>query len=118
MDIMLEKLKDYGADVDGAMGRFLDDIPLYKTCFLAFLNDEAFINLGIALIAKDYKNAFEYAHTLKGITGNMGLTPLYQLICSIVEALRSNEYSDLQASYVEVRKQLEVLTKIDSRLNS
>ncbi|MEG2021293.1 MAG: Hpt domain-containing protein, partial [Oscillospiraceae bacterium] len=69
MDTLLAELKEYGADVDGAMGRFLDDVDLYKSCFVGFLNDEAFQKLGNAILNSDYEKAFEYAHTLKGVTG-------------------------------------------------
>ncbi|MEG1850081.1 MAG: Hpt domain-containing protein, partial [Oscillospiraceae bacterium] len=89
MDPMLDNLRLYGADMDGAMSRFLDDIDLYKTCFTVFLADESFPKLGEALAAMDYEAAFEYAHTLKGVTGNMGLTPLYQVLCHLVAMLRS-----------------------------
>ncbi|MEG2378555.1 MAG: Hpt domain-containing protein [Clostridia bacterium] len=112
MDNMLAKLKDYGADIDGTMARFLDDVDLYKSCFAKYLQDEAFDKLGRALSEKDYKSAFEYAHTLKGITGNMGLTPLYSDICNIVEALRETDYSCLLSYYTEVLNQLKILRAI------
>ncbi|MEG1857552.1 MAG: Hpt domain-containing protein [Pseudoflavonifractor sp.] len=106
MDQMLEELTRYGADVTGAMGRFLGDIDLYKTCFATFVEDEAFSKLGEALQIPDYEKAFECAHTLKGVTGNMGLTPLYEVICSIVEALRGGAHADLQGHYAEILAQL------------
>ncbi|MEG2000445.1 MAG: Hpt domain-containing protein [Evtepia sp.] len=111
MDGILEQLKEYGADIDGTMGRFLGDIDLYRTCFTTFLDDEAFAQLGAALAEDDYAKAFESAHTLKGIIGNMGLTPLYEVICKIVEDLRKNDYFDLQAYYAEVIDQLGILKK-------
>ncbi|MEG2159397.1 MAG: Hpt domain-containing protein, partial [Clostridia bacterium] len=76
MDKIIECLKEYGADIDGAMGRFIGDTDLYKSCFSTFIADDAFLKLGEALNAMDYDMAFEYAHSLKGTTGNMGLTPL------------------------------------------
>ncbi|MEG1537193.1 MAG: Hpt domain-containing protein [Clostridiales bacterium] len=112
MDVMLQKLQEYGADVDGAMGRFLNDVPLYKTCFTIFLEDEAFLKLAQALEERDYQNAFTYAHTIKGVAGNMGLTPLYQVICHIVEALRKNDYSCLSDYQAEMMEQLDKLEKV------
>ncbi|MEG0963534.1 MAG: Hpt domain-containing protein, partial [Lachnospiraceae bacterium] len=55
-----------------------------------------------AIVQKDYKNAFDYAHTLKGVAGNMGLSPIYKAICDIVEPLRRNDYSNLQYLYAEI----------------
>ncbi|MEG1845223.1 MAG: Hpt domain-containing protein, partial [Clostridia bacterium] len=63
MDDFLEKLKDYGGDMEGAMARFVEDIDLYKTCFVTFLADVAFPDLGASLEKSDYKRAFECAHT-------------------------------------------------------
>ena len=40
-------------------------------------------------------SAFEAAHTLKGVTGNMGLTPLYDAVCTIVEPLRTGRTGGL-----------------------
>lgn len=112
MDRLLEKLKVYGADIDGTMGRFLDDVDLYKTCFDNFLQDEAFVQLKKSLEINDYDGAFEYAHTLKGITGNMGLTPLYHEICCIVEALRSKDYRNLNTYYAEIEVHLQKLNAL------
>ncbi|MEG2234474.1 MAG: Hpt domain-containing protein [Oscillospiraceae bacterium] len=112
MDKLMEELKDYGADVNGAMNRFMDDVDLYKTCYTAFLKDEAFLKLGEALSATDYEKAFECAHTLKGVSGNMGLTPLSRVICTIVEKLRNKEYSGLQRCYTEVIAQLDKLGQL------
>ena len=44
-----------------------------------------------ALKDKDYGEAFTAAHTLKGVTANMGLTPLFDRVCAIVEPLRLGE---------------------------
>ncbi|MEG1687116.1 MAG: Hpt domain-containing protein [Angelakisella sp.] len=112
MDRMLEQLKEYGADIDGAMGRFLGDVELYKTCFATFLKDESFGKLGESLEQADYEKAFEHAHTLKGITGNMGLTPLYQVICRMVEVLREKKCTGLQADYAEIVAQLNRLKEL------
>ncbi|MEG2404528.1 MAG: Hpt domain-containing protein [Oscillospiraceae bacterium] len=113
MDTLLAELKEYGADVDGAMGRFLDDVDLYKSCFVGFLNDEAFQKLGNAILSSDYEKAFEYAHTLKGVTGNMGLTPLYSTICTTVDVLRNKDYSSLDKYYATIMSHLNLLKKID-----
>ena len=46
--------------------------------FLGMLfQDPSMEKLGQALKDKDYGEAFTAAHTLKGVTANMGLTPLF-----------------------------------------
>ena len=65
--------------------------------------------LGGALASGDTAKAFEAAHTLKGVTGNMGLTPLYAALCTLVEPLRTGERRDdypmlFQAVQTEFRR--------------
>ena len=79
----------------------------------AFTEDKSFGNLEKALNEKDYKQAFEEAHTLKGVSANLSLTPLCEAICKVVEDLRhekyltlDDDYSVLKASYA---KYLEIM---------
>ncbi|MEG2420170.1 MAG: Hpt domain-containing protein [Oscillospiraceae bacterium] len=112
MTKLWDGLRNYGADVDGAMARFLDDEVLYGACFSAFLADEAFPALGKALATGDYAAAFDCAHTLKGVTGNMGLTPLYEVLCTAVETMRQGGTQGLDENYQEICRQLELLRQL------
>lgn len=97
----------YGADYNATMGRFLNNETMYLKFLDMMFKDENMAKLGEALEAGDYEAAFVAGHTLKGVTGNMGLTPLYDAVCAIVEPLRKkqagNDYSGLyraiQAEY-------------------
>lgn len=99
MNEMLVKLKEYGCDVDGALARVIDDVELYAYCLKTLVEDSAFVDLGKALKANDIDKAFDYAHTIKGVSANLGLTPLYDLDCEIVEVLRKKENNDLLPRY-------------------
>ncbi|MEG1017579.1 MAG: Hpt domain-containing protein [Oscillospiraceae bacterium] len=112
METMLEKLGKYGADTEGIERRFLGDMDLYEACLAEFITDDSFSELGEALSDADYKRSFEHAHALKGVSGNMGLTPIYSEVCAIVEALRCKEYSGIEERYTEVMRQLEKLKKL------
>lgn len=102
MSILIKKLLDYGADTQGIMERFIKDEDLYKSCITTFYEDTSFEDLGCAISNKQYDVAFNYAHSLKGVSGNMGLTPLYNLIVILVEALRSKDYSQIDKHYSDV----------------
>lgn len=99
---IIDSLRKWNCDVTTALERFLDDEELYKSCLDIFAHDEHFGKLKEALKIKDYKNAFDSAHTLKGVAGELGLTPLYQAIIELVESLRSNNYTNLDAQYAAV----------------
>ncbi|MEG2038015.1 MAG: Hpt domain-containing protein [Ruthenibacterium sp.] len=97
MSRLLENLRLYGADVSGALERFVDDEQLYADCLRLFMADDCFASLQSALECGDESAAFESAHTLKGVAGNLGLTPLYQSLCTLVEVLRRRDGGDVRA---------------------
>ena len=62
-----------------------------------------------AIDNKDLKAAFEAAHALKGVLGNLSLTPLYTPVVEITELLRSNtdmDYKSLLDTILEKRDEL------------
>lgn len=78
----------YGADYGVTMERFMFREEMYLRFLNMMLEDENFPKLKAALEADDLEAAFEAAHTLKGVAANMGLTPLYDAVCEVVEPLR------------------------------
>lgn len=89
----LNRLSLYGADTQGTMERLLGDKEFYRECVYGFLEDENFLQLSEAVSAQNYEKAFENAHALKGVSANLGLTPLYASICELVESLRAGDSS-------------------------
>lgn len=94
MEEKLLKLKEMGCDLDGAMNRFLDDREFYFECYEKALTDKDFEELKEALLQRDAKAGFEYAHALKGVIANLGLTSLLEKISEIVEPLRFGNYEE------------------------
>ena len=86
----------YGADYTATMERFMQNEALYLRLLGKLLSDDNLRLLGAALQAGERPVAFDAAHTLKGVVGNLGLTPLYEALCAIVEPLRTG---DGQADY-------------------
>lgn len=116
MDTLVEKLEAYGADVTGAMERFMDDAELYAECLTTFSEDKNFTKLSTSLEDQAYPQAFDAAHALKGVAGNLGLTPLFTAICDMVESLRQHHYEDdLQA---KCEKILSLLSQLKDILNT
>ncbi|WOC31371.1 MULTISPECIES: Hpt domain-containing protein [Caproicibacterium] len=95
MSRLIDLLNVYGADTAVTMERFLQDEALYQSCLQSFSADPAFDELRRALQKQDFTAAFNAAHTLKGVAGNLGLTPLFNTISTLVEALRAKEFSNV-----------------------
>ena len=67
---------------------------LYLRFLKRFPEDPSFIALCIALEEKRLQDAFCYAHTLKGLTAQLGITALYYSASDLCELLRTG---DMQA---------------------
>jgi HPt (histidine-containing phosphotransfer) domain-containing protein len=94
------------------MPRFLNSVEFYCRLLSTVPSDKAFIRLGENLKKKDAKAAFEDAHELKGVLANMGLSPMYEVTCRIVEPLRAGRYEGLDADYATLMEELAKLEAI------
>lgn len=99
---MIDKLREYGADVDSAIARCAGSSSLYIKLIGMFLADDGIAGIGEALDDNDLHAAFEAAHGVKGVAGNLSLTPLYDSVCAIVEPLRHEEKADYAALYKNI----------------
>ncbi|MGD1816619.1 MAG: Hpt domain-containing protein [Pleomorphochaeta sp.] len=99
MEEKLNKLKNWGCDINGALDRFLNDKDLYFECLLMFVDDENFSELKNHINDEDQKIPFTYVHTLKGVAGNLGITPLFESLSELCEVLRSSNYNSNSGLY-------------------
>lgn len=112
-----EQLQAYGADYKATMERFMGNEALYMRLLDMLFKDDSLHKLGDALDAGDLTQAFEAAHTLKGVVGNMGLKPLYEAVCTIVEPLRQREQrSDYIALYQVIQTEFQKVDELRHRL--
>ena len=112
MEKIFDALENWGCDIDGALERFLDDKELYMTCLQTMVTDHNFEMLGNALEEGIVAQAFDYAHTLKGVFANLGLTPMFQIVELIVEPLRAGSAKDLKEPYDRLLSANEYLKSI------
>lgn len=98
----------YGGNYSQTMARFMNNEKMYLKLLNMFFQDENLDKLGKALKAGKHREAFEAAHTLKGVAANMGLTPFYEKVCVIVEPLRRGEDQiDYMAAYQDLLSELQ-----------
>jgi HPt (histidine-containing phosphotransfer) domain-containing protein len=107
MSELLNELENYGVNLEVTLARFIEDEEFYVECLNAFLEEQGFKMLKKSIDKKEYIDAFNYAHTLKGVAGNLGITKLYNLICMLVESLREQNYSNVKGQYNDCIKECE-----------
>ena len=104
--ITIEELKALGADVETGLSRCVGNEALYLKLVGMGLGDTKFEELGSAVKAGNLDKAFELCHALKGVIGNLALTPLYEALSDMTEKLRAREEADYQTMYsniIEIR---------------
>ncbi|MBO1678513.1 Hpt domain-containing protein [Bittarella massiliensis (ex Durand et al. 2017)] len=106
MQSMKNCFEEYGADYTGTMERFMQNEALYVRLLGKLFPSVELRQLGETLMTGNQADAFDAAHTLKGVAGNLGLTPLYEAVCAIVEPLRAKEKrADYPALFDAVQKE-------------
>ncbi len=107
--LTLDALRAYGADVDDGLRRCMNMEAFYLRLFSSLKGDTRVEELKAAVERKDLDTAFEIAHALKGIYGNLSLTPLYRPIQEITELLRARKDMDYGPLLAEICTQKEKL---------
>lgn len=100
--LTIENLRKYGANVDEGLQRCVNNEQLYLTLVNRFLDQNTFPDLKAAILDHDLENAFHISHSLKGVIGNLSLSPLYDIIYQMTELLRNRtemDYSDYIQRY-------------------
>ena len=103
--ITIDSLKTYGANVEEGLARCLNKEDFYLKMVNLGLKDERFEKLGDILASKDLDAAFEACHALKGVIGNLALTPLYEPINKMTELLRARTDTDYSELAAEIKTQ-------------
>ncbi len=93
-----------GGDYKTVVSRLMNEAIVTKFLF-KFLSDDSFAGLKKSLAAGDYKEAFRYVHTLKGVAYNVSLNTLGDSASALCEDLRGGEPKNADALF----KQLEEL---------
>lgn len=84
-----------GGDYAGVIGRLRTDERVAKFVTM-FADDESYNNLVAHMAAQNWEEAFRAAHTLKGISRDMGFIDLSEYASEITEALRADEHDRAQ----------------------
>ena len=112
---MMEELKGLGVDVDEGMERVMGDADLYEMMlgmFLDSIRDNPVASEDFD--GSDLDALIKRVHTLKGITGNLAITPLFDGYTESLGLLRDNRPKEAKAIFARI---LPVQTDIIACIN-
>ncbi len=101
---VLIALQSAGVDTEGALRRFAGNSALYERFLLRFPADENFDKIGEAMEAGDWEAMLAAAHTLKGVSGNLGMNRLFEACSRTVALLRQDDVAGAKESYQALKE--------------
>ena len=105
-------VKQFYIDVKGnyenALAIMMNDLFIEKM-LTKFIDNNAYEQLISCYEKKDYRSLFAAAHTYKGVTGNLALTPLYEIASYITEATRNSDDVNLDDKIQELKDQYKLV---------
>ena len=99
---LIDELVKLGADENDAMERFMGNRAFYERMLKKFpkaIDDNPVLPL---LEQGSFNEAIAPAHTLKGVAGNLSLTPLYKGYTKVVDDLRSGNNESAFETYKQL----------------
>ena len=103
-DSVKNNFKSAGFDVEGTIRRFAGNEALYEKYIFKFIEDKIFESLTTAVKAGNHEDAFKESHTLKGVSGNLGLESLADASSVMCAELRDGKTPPLEPLYKAVEK--------------
>ena len=110
--LTIEKLRNYGANVEEGMARCMNNEAFYLRLVNMAAEDKGFDRLRTAVESGDKKECFEAAHALKGMLGNLALTPMAEPASEMTELLRTGVDTDYQSWLKQILEQKEKLAAL------
>ena len=110
--LTVDNLKEWGADVDEGLGRCMNNVDFYIRLVGMTVADKQLDELAAALAENDLDRGFELAHALKGMYGNLALTPIYKPVYEMTELLRARTDTDYSALIREAQRQKAALDEM------
>ncbi len=90
MDLLTE-LKGMGTNIDEGLERCMNNVGLYEKLLKKVPQNMEKLEVLPYFESGDYETALMNAHTIKGVAGNLSLTPLFSAYSDIVNLLRADK---------------------------
>ena len=110
------ELEGAGVNVEETLRRFMNNEMLMIKFLRKFVDDENMNKLRTLIADKHYNEVLPVAHTLKGVSGNLGLIKLYEIFSRMCQDCRNDQYEDLDGLFAQAEanysKVVEAIKKI------
>jgi HPt (histidine-containing phosphotransfer) domain-containing protein len=81
-------------DMETGLARVRGNTVIFKKMLGMFLQSKEFAAFEESLEKQDYSKAADLAHAIKGLTGNLALTPLFEESTKLMNQLREGKYDE------------------------
>lgn len=112
----LEMLKSIDIDIENTLYRFGNNKKLLEKFIRKFSEEKTFEDLTNAVRDKNYNEIEACAHTLKGVSANLGFKQLSECCNTVVWDVRKGDYnkvgSDFDNLAAEYQKVIEGINKL------
>lgn len=88
---LIEELKVLGVNTDEALARMNGNASLYERMLVKFLGMMKNSSVKPDFDCNDYADIIDAAHAIKGASGNLSVSPVYEAYSEIVRLLRDNQ---------------------------
>lgn len=102
--LTIEKLQQYGVNTKEGLQRCMGMEAFYFRMLGMGLKNDSFDKLEMSLAAGNLEESFELSHALKGVVGNLALTPIYNPLADMTEMLRAKKDADYVAMYKPIKE--------------
>ncbi len=113
-----QELIEWGVNWDDVKDRFMGNENLIEKFMLKFLNDKSFEQLTTEIGNRDVQEAFKACHTLKGVSGNLGLDGFRPPVLELTEILRAGSLEGADELYMQIKEKYEQLIEILNKYNN
>lgn len=104
-------------DYDNVLLKFGNNEILYKRFLKKFLEDETYYELEKSWNVKNYDELEKSAHTLKGVSANLGINRLFELTSKIVQAVRMETYDNMEETYKKLEEEYRLTKEMINELD-
>ena len=111
-----ENLLKCGVNLDVTLERFMGSEDLLFKFLKKFLNDDNYKKLVKSIEEKEFEQAFSYAHTLKGVSANLGLDNLNFSTQKMVEKFRAKDYTDYDGMLKDITEHYNTAIEVIKQL--